>query len=136
VSDEDKSPFERYLETASPEEQRELGDALLAAQERTNPERGGVPESTIRISRALWLLVVVLVVVSSEWGEQLLRTLAMLVLLGAVAWFPNETAVAVGRLGYGPNVSRASNPRILFAIAWVFLALTAVAAVLRWVGGS
>mgnify|MGYP001060570270 CR=1 FL=1 len=125
---EQKGPIPRFLENASPEEQKRLGRALLDAEEK---KRGAeVSEVVVRRSRLLSLipLAALLVHVAFDAGPRLLLGS---VLLFAVAWFPNEVAAGTGLLGMRPAVTRASHAGILLGIVWAFLVLFVVRAVLK-----
>ena len=125
---EQKSPIQRFLENASPEEQKRFGRALLdVEEEKRGPE---VSEIVVRRSRLFSVIPLAAVLVSVAFGASP-RLLLGSVLLFAVAWFPNEVAAGTGRLGMGPAITRASHPGILLGIVWAFLALFVVAAVLQ-----
>ena len=130
------SAVRKYLENATPEEQQEFSEALLSRQSGIGSDQHGVPPSVVSISRLVWLMVVVLSILAMGWREDAIWAAVFLVVLGAVAWFPNETAAATGRLGVGTAVSRPSHPWVLFVVAWLFLLLIGVVATLKLFGAA
>jgi len=132
----DNDPIRRYLETATPKEQREFSEALLASRSKANSGTPSIPESTVRASRLLFVALVIFWVISLGWSEDLVLSLGVLTLLGAVACFPNETAAATGRLGLRTAVTRPSHPWILFVIVWLALLFFGLAAASTWSGAA
>ena len=122
----------RYLETGTPEEQKEFAEALLSSQKKINDPTPSIPAATIRASRFLFVVLAAFIVISLGRREELVKLLPLLVLLGAMAWFPNEIAAATGRIGFRTAVSRPSHPWILFVLVWLFLLLFGLAAASRW----
>jgi hypothetical protein len=125
----------KYLDNATPEQKREFFSALLSRESRIKgQERRGISDVVIRRSRVCSLIVALLYAWAVGWSEELIRAAAILVLLGAIAWFPNEVAAATGRLGIGPAVSRPSHPWFLFVAAWIFWCLIGIVAILKLAG--
>ena len=129
---EPNGPIQRYLHSATPEGQKAFG-AALAGRKKSMP--AAVSGSMIMASRWLSLGIAISYLLSSGWSAETLQAMAFLVLLGAVAWFPNEAAEATGRIGLGSAVSRRSHPWILFVLVWVFLAVFGSLSVVQWMGG-
>jgi len=121
----------QYLESATPEQQRQFSKALLSRQSRVDGSASAIPGSVILASRVASLVAISTYALSVGWSEDLLTAGAAFVILGAVAWFPNELAAATGRLGAGPAVSRPSHPWVLLVIVWIFLLMMALAGALE-----
>lgn len=126
------TPIQKYMETATPEEQEELSRSLLASQARIE-RTSRISERTIRASRLLSSAIILAYLSSSTWNEDLIKSVGFFFLLGAIAWFPNEVAAATGRIGIRPAVSRPSHPWFLFIAAWLFLLPLGFFAILQWV---
>jgi hypothetical protein len=123
----------KYMESATPEEQRQLADAFLDSKSRAStPEHKEVPRRFVVASRILSLISISLVLMSIEWNADDARWVIGMCFVGALAWFPNEISRATGRLGIGTPIRRPSNPWVVLFLAWIFLLLPIVASIVDW----
>jgi hypothetical protein len=116
------TPTERYLAKATPQEQRDFANALLAGRARVaSLEENDISRRAVLASRLLSLPIIGFYIASVGLGPQLIRVLAGLTLCIAMAWFPNQVARATGRIGGQTGISRPSHPRIALVVAWLLL---------------